>query len=109
GVGLAGHVARTGETVNVADAYAHPLFNREVDQQTGYRTRTLLCLPIRTAAGEIVAVMQLLNKQGGEAFDGRDEERFADFAARIGVILQAWRTMKAQQSPTAPAPASLAS
>src|SRR4029077_10194181 len=66
GAGIAGHVARTGERVNVADAYTHPLFNRDVDQQTGYRTRALLCLPIRNAAGEVAAVMQLLNKTTGQ-------------------------------------------
>jgi len=101
GAGIAGHVARTGERVNVADAYAHPLFNRDVDQQTGYRTRALLCLPIRNAAGEVAAVMQLLNKTTGQPFDAADEERFADFASRMGVILQAWKSMKSQQ-PAAP-------
>src|SRR5512134_1797051 len=41
--GLAGHVATTGQTLNIPDAYASPLFNREIDQQTGYHTRSVLC------------------------------------------------------------------
>ena len=48
--GVAGHVATTGETLNIADAYQHPLFNREVDRQTGYKTGTILCMPLRNTS-----------------------------------------------------------
>jgi putative ABC transport system ATP-binding protein len=92
--GIAGHVARTGEALNIADAYAHPLFNREVDRQTGYRTRNILCLPIHDAQGRVFAVMQLLNKADNRAFDKKDEDLFRDFSSRIGVILAAWTSMK---------------
>lgn len=65
GRGIAGHVAKTGEIVNIPDAYQDPRFTPEVDKRTGYRTRTILCLPIRNKAGKIIAALQLLNKKHG--------------------------------------------
>ena len=62
GRGIAGHVALTGEIVNIPDAYADDRFDPEVDKRTGFRTRNILTLPIRNKAGKIVAALQLLNK-----------------------------------------------
>lgn len=45
--GIAGHVATTGQILNIPDAYAHPLFYRGVDDSTGFRTRNILCFPIK--------------------------------------------------------------
>src|SRR5581483_8050134 len=63
GAGIAGYVATTGETVNIADAYADERFNSAVDHETGYRTRTILCMPVRDAGGQVMGVLQLLNKR----------------------------------------------
>ncbi|MBI1739213.1 MAG: SpoIIE family protein phosphatase, partial [Acidobacteria bacterium] len=63
--GIAGHVARTGETVNLLDAYEDPRFEPDVDRRLGYRTRTLLCLPILNKDNDVVGVLQLLNKSAG--------------------------------------------
>jgi ABC-type lipoprotein export system ATPase subunit/putative methionine-R-sulfoxide reductase with GAF domain len=93
GSGVAGEVARSGKTLRVDDAYAHPLFNPEVDRQTGFRTRAILCVPLRNRRGEVFAVAQLLNKRSGSPFDDADERRFADFAASLGVILESWWRM----------------
>jgi adenylate cyclase len=87
-VGLAGHVATTGECLNIPDAYNHSLFNKEVDERPGYHTYTLLCMPILSSSKQVVAVVQLLNKAGGVPFDAEDEQRFRDFAASIGIILE---------------------
>src|SRR5678816_529384 len=46
GVGIAGDVARTRTVANVADAYADPRFNQDFDKQTGFRTRSVLCMPL---------------------------------------------------------------
>ncbi|MFN7134855.1 MAG: GAF domain-containing protein, partial [Myxococcales bacterium] len=73
GTGIAGAVAASGEVVNIPDAYDDPRFNRSVDLATGYRTRTILCVPMRDAAGEVVGVIQALNKHGG-SFTSEDEE-----------------------------------
>ncbi|HEY9599110.1 MAG TPA: GAF domain-containing protein, partial [Cyanophyceae cyanobacterium] len=87
-VGLAGHVAKTKEPLNIPDAYDHPLFNKDVDERPGYHTKTLLCMPIFSSRNHVVAVVQLSNKAGGVSFDAEDEQRFRDFAASIGIILE---------------------
>jgi len=69
GTGVAGSVAATGEAINLPDAYADPRFHREVDQATGYRTRAMLCVPMRNTRGEVVGVLQALNKQDGPFTD----------------------------------------
>jgi len=88
--GIVGHVATTGKSLNVPDAYNEPLFNREVDQRTGYHTRSILALPLLNRRDEVFAVVQLLNKADGEAFSAADEHRLTEFAASIGVILESW-------------------
>ena len=90
GMGVAGHVIRTGEPLNVADAYQSPFFNPEVDRVTGYVTRSLLCVPIFDRTRHAFAAMTLLNKRGAPAFDARDEQALRVFAASIGVILETW-------------------
>lgn len=69
GKGIAGHVAKSGEIVNIPDAYADPRFNPEVDRQTGYHTRNILCLPMHNKAGKVIAALQLLNKRTGSFTD----------------------------------------
>jgi adenylate cyclase len=87
GVGIAGHVARTGNTVNIPDAYQDPRFNPEVDYQTGYRTHTILCMPMKNQRGKILGVLQVLNKRQG-AFTRADEELLEAFAAGAAVAVQ---------------------
>ena len=72
GQGIAGSVAQTGETIRLEDAYEDERFDRGWDEQSGYRTRQILCAPIRNRDGAIVGVFQLLNKQSGN-FDDDDE------------------------------------
>lgn len=93
GAGIAGHVAATGVAMNIPDAYAEPLLNRAVDQQTGYRTQTILCVPILDRSGRVIAVAEVLNKRGGVPFAATDEQRFAEFAASLGVVLESWWQM----------------
>jgi putative ABC transport system ATP-binding protein len=98
GSGIAGEVARTGRALRVDDAYAHPLFNPEVDRQTGFRTRSVLCVPVGDRAGRVFAVAQLLNKRGGEAFDDADEERLREFTRRVAVVLESWERMSRRRA-----------
>jgi len=65
GKGLAGYVAQTGDVVNIADAYSDPRFNPEIDRKSGFKTRNVLCMPMRDKEGEIVGVFQFLNKKVG--------------------------------------------
>jgi len=93
GAGIAGHVARTGQTRNIADPYRDPDFNPEVDRRTGYHTENILCMPIFDRKGQVVAVAQLLNKHGARAFSAADEESFHEFATPLGLILESCQRM----------------
>jgi len=88
GSGIAGAAAVEGRPVRVDDAYADPRFNPEVDRHTGFRTRSVLCLPLHDSRGDVFAVTQLLNRRDGRPFDDADERRFAEFAASLGVLLE---------------------
>ena len=87
GLGLAGHVATTGETVNIKDAYRDKRFNKEIDMQTGYKTKTILCMPIRNLSHQIVGVFQVLNKKDGE-FTQKDEDLLIAIGSSAGIALE---------------------
>ncbi len=87
GKGIAGYVAQTGETINIKDAYQDPRFNPEVDMKTGYRTKTILCQPIKDKDGKIVGVFQLINKKDG-FFTKRDEEMLNALAIHASIAIQ---------------------
>ena len=65
GHGIAGSVGDSGETVMIEDAYHDPRFDSSWDEKSGYRTRGMLCTPIRNRDREVVGVFQLLNKIDG--------------------------------------------
>ena len=79
GTGIAGYVAKHGNTINIEGAYKSPLFNKETDIQTGYSTRTVLCVPMKNREGEIIGVLQVLNKKTG-MFTEYDEWLFTTYA-----------------------------
>lgn len=95
GVGIAGHVARTRRTLNVPDAYADPRFNRKFDQDTGFRTRSILCAPVLNVSGHLIGVIQILNKVGRESFTADDEALLAAFASIAGIALDRARLVEA--------------
>jgi HD-GYP domain-containing protein (c-di-GMP phosphodiesterase class II) len=74
--GIAGHVAMTGEVLNIPDAYKDSRFNPEIDKKTGYRTHNMLTMPLKNRDGIILGVFQILNKKKG-SFDRQDEELLA--------------------------------
>ena len=86
--GIAGYVARTAETLNVPDPYSHPNFFPAVDREKGYKTKSILCMPIFDRKKNVFAVAQLLNKNGGEPFTAEDEKHFREFADPLGLILE---------------------
>jgi len=88
GSGIAGLVAETGEVIKLDDAYADRRFNRTIDRSTGYRTHTVLCVPMRDAAGEVTGVIQALNKQGGAAFTAEDEELLLALGGQAAVAIE---------------------
>lgn len=88
GVGVAGRVAESGETINTQDAYSLPYFERGFDQKFSYKTKSLLCLPVRHHTNEIVGVIQLLNKTTGPAFTKEDEEFLSKLSGHIAMALE---------------------
>ena len=98
GSGIAGAAAASGKPVRVDDAYADPRFNAEVDRQSGFRTRSILAVPVKDRDGAVFAVAQLLNRRDGQPFDAGDEQRFAEFVAPLGVILETLQGMTSHDS-----------
>ncbi|XP_015181989.1 PREDICTED: cGMP-dependent 3',5'-cyclic phosphodiesterase-like isoform X2 [Polistes dominula] len=84
--GIAGHVAMTGQLLNIKDAYEHPLFYKGIDEATGFKTKNILCFPIRDENG-IVGVAQLCNKIGGLYFDDFDEEIATAVSIYCGITI----------------------
>ena len=85
--GIAGECAQRMAIINVPDAYADARFNREIDQATGFRTRSILTLPMMGHDGELMGVLQLLNRTGGP-FTAEDEDLARSLGALAGVALQ---------------------
>lgn len=85
GTGIAGFVAETGEVVNVADAYQDDRFNNAIDKLTGYKTKSILCMPV-LARGSVIGVVQMVNKLNG-VFSDEDEKAFETFAVYCGLAL----------------------
>ncbi len=80
GEGLAGWVASSGETINIPDAYSDARFQPANDKRTGYRTQSILCIPMRNNFGDIIGAVQVLNKKAGP-FDNDDEDLLAALAS----------------------------
>ena len=85
--GLAAHVVKTGETINIKDAYKDKRFNKAVDKKTGYKTKTILCMPIKNFNQEIIGVFQVLNKFD-ESFTIDDEDLLIAIASSAGISLE---------------------
>ncbi len=71
--GIAGWVFTHEESLNIVDTYNDPRFNRAVDPRTGFTTKNLLCVPLRSPGGPVIGVFQVLNKRAG-VFTPTDEE-----------------------------------
>src|SRR5277367_2254005 len=84
--GIAGYVAREGLAIRLENAYEDPRFEPEVDKKLGFRTKRLLCLPIRNEGGVIVGVLQLLNKQ--EPFTEEDEAFIDTLSIHVAIALE---------------------
>lgn len=86
GEGLAGWVAEAAAPLLVADVYDDPRFNQDVDRLTGYRTRSMICVPL-IYRDRVVGVVQGINKQGGGVFGDDDLETFSLLAAQAAVAI----------------------
>ena len=91
--GIIGQVAKTQEILNIPDAYEVPNFNAEADAESGYRTKSILCMPVITVEGHMVAVIEMINKleenMSGNliSFSSLDEDILAKFVSVIAGAL----------------------
>lgn len=84
--GIVGESAQTRKLINVPDCYADDRFNRDIDKQTGYRSRCMLTIPLLGFEDSLVGVLQILNKNDG-VFDEEDEFIATALAAQAAVVL----------------------
>ncbi|MCB9729114.1 MAG: GAF domain-containing sensor histidine kinase [Deltaproteobacteria bacterium] len=87
GHGIAGWVAEHGRSVNVKDAYKDPRFDGSQDQKTGYRTRSMVCAPLRDSQQKLIGVIEVLNKRDGY-FTPADEDLLAAIASQAAISIQ---------------------
>jgi sigma-B regulation protein RsbU (phosphoserine phosphatase) len=87
GEGLAGHVAATGETINIKHAYQDRRFHASYDRNTGFKTESVLVMPLCTPQHKIIGVVQLLNKRRGP-FTIKDEHLLSIMAAQAAVRIE---------------------
>jgi len=90
--GLIGYTATTGEILNIEDAHSDSRFNYEVDKSSGYKTKSVLVMPIKNkphdgSAPVVVGVLQLINKQHGPRFLQEDESMLGSFLDIVGSLL----------------------
>lgn len=87
GKGISGYVAKIGEIINIDDVYDDPRFNPEVDKKSGYRTRSMLCAPVNNKSGDIIGVIQVINKKDG-TFDSNDMMFLVALADHIAIAIE---------------------
>jgi adenylate cyclase len=85
--GIIGFVARTGRSLRLRDAYNDPRFDRTTDERTGYRTSSMLCLPVLDAQANVKGAVQIINKLDGY-FTEDDERTLAPFCDEVAGILE---------------------
>ena len=85
--GIAGNVFHTGKGAIVLDPYNDPRFNRAIDQETGFVTKSILCAPVRSVKGEVLGVLQMLNKTEGN-FDESDLHLLEAMTSHVAMTLR---------------------
>ncbi|NOZ57294.1 MAG: SpoIIE family protein phosphatase [Calditrichaeota bacterium] len=94
GQGIAGWVAQTGKPLNVPDVSKDPRFFGQVDQMTGFRTRSILAAPLEVKGG-IIGVAEVINRRDGQPFDDEDLELFTAFCRGVALAIENARMHKA--------------
>ena len=95
-IGIAGAAVRDKKVINIPDAYADERFNPEIDRRTGFRTRSILAVPLLDYSGQIVGVLEVINKKDDNTgqFNQDDIVLAETLAAQAGVVLQQARLME---------------
>src|SRR5262245_46320776 len=106
GQGVAGHVAQTGVSVNMPDDAGQVRFFADIDKMTGYRTTSMLAVPLRDRDQAIFGVVAVLHKRGADRFSEDDQKRLEELAPQISTALEATslyqELQRAKEQPQAP-------
>ncbi len=86
GKGISGWVAQTGKAVRITDVSRDERYNHAIDSMTGFETKSVLCVPLKTKSG-VIGVLELLNKEGGYAYRERDEEVITYLAEQAAISI----------------------
>jgi HD-GYP domain-containing protein (c-di-GMP phosphodiesterase class II) len=86
--GLAGYVARTGEGVNIKDAYNDDRFNSDIDRYRSDKTKTILCIPFKNINQQVVGVIQVINKRNNRVFTDKDEDLLMAIGSSAGIAIE---------------------
>lgn len=95
GEGIAGWVAENRLPLLIPDCYADPRFNREFDKKSGFRTRSMICVPM-LKSDKLIGVIQVINKKNGKEFTERDLNLFQTLAAHCGISIENARLVEVQ-------------
>lgn len=85
--GVAGEIFQSGQSLIISNPYDHPTFNKEFDLKSGFTTKNILGFPLKNINGEVIGVIQLLNKKAG-SFDAEDESYLGALASAVGIVLE---------------------
>jgi len=88
--GIAGHVATTGEPVVIQDTYGDKRFSKQMDAKTGFKTRNMMCVPLKVKRGGVIGVVQLINKTSTaetETFSADDLQFLQVFASQAATAV----------------------
>jgi signal transduction histidine kinase len=94
--GIAGYVATSGKILTITDPYNHPLFNKEFDQRTKFKTRNILAVPMKNVEEKIIGVFEVLNKTNN-LFTEEDIELALAFASISAVAIENARLIDNQK------------
>lgn len=86
-LGIAGLVAITGDDLNIENAYKDPRFDNRIDQSTGYRTQCILCVPIKDRSGEVIGVLEVINKKEG-IFSETDKDMLKALSSFVAISIE---------------------
>lgn len=97
GQGVAGWTASTGKPAIVNDVRSDPRFARDFDQETGFKTRSIICVPL-IFEGRVIGVLELLNKRNDGEFDSEDESLLFSLADQAAISIEHVRLQDAQNN-----------
>lgn len=93
--GIAGWVAKHREPLLIEDCYKDPRFNKEIDKQSNFRTKCMICVPM-IHKEKLIGVLQVINKKGDNIFNSRDLNIFQILSSQCAIAIENARLVEEQ-------------